>query len=76
MNRINKIILCGLLLCLFGAAGKGYGQEVDRLSLITSETQFTNFGWPEDHLPHYSAVAVDSDSVLVALGMPFNLPKP
>ena len=28
MNRINKIILCGLLLCLFGAAGKGYGQEV------------------------------------------------
>ena len=28
MNRVNKIILCGLLLCLFGA-GKGYGQEVD-----------------------------------------------
>ena len=27
MNRMNKIILCGLLLCLFGA-GKGlYGQE-------------------------------------------------
>ena len=29
MNRMNKIILCGLLLCLLGAAGKGYGQEVD-----------------------------------------------
>ena len=29
MNRINEIILCGLLLCLFGAAGKGYGQEVE-----------------------------------------------
>lgn len=29
MNRMNKILLCGLLLCLFGAAGKGYGQEVD-----------------------------------------------
>ena len=28
MNRMNKIILCGLLLCLLGAAGKGYGQEV------------------------------------------------
>ncbi|MDA7676558.1 chitobiase/beta-hexosaminidase C-terminal domain-containing protein, partial [bacterium] len=28
MNRINKIILCGLLLCLLGAAGKGYGQDV------------------------------------------------
>ena len=28
MNQINKIILCGLLLCLLGAAGKGYGQEV------------------------------------------------
>ena len=28
MNRMNKTILCGLLLCLFGAAGKGYGQEV------------------------------------------------
>jgi len=29
MNRMNKIILCGLLLCLLGAAGKGYGQEVE-----------------------------------------------
>ena len=29
MNQINKIILCGLLLCLLGADGKGYGQEVD-----------------------------------------------
>ena len=29
MNQINKIILFGLLLCHFGAAGKGYGQEVD-----------------------------------------------
>ena len=28
MNRMNKILLCGLLLCLLGAAGKGYGQEV------------------------------------------------
>jgi len=28
MNRMNKIILCGLLLCMLGAAGKGYGQEV------------------------------------------------
>ena len=28
VNRINKTILCGLLLCLIGA-GKGYGQEVD-----------------------------------------------
>ena len=28
MNRMNKTILCGLLLCLLGAAGKGYGQEV------------------------------------------------
>jgi hypothetical protein len=27
MNQINKTILCGLLLCLLGAAGKGYGQE-------------------------------------------------
>jgi hypothetical protein len=27
MNRINKTILCGLLLCLLGAAGKGNGQE-------------------------------------------------
>jgi hypothetical protein len=26
MNRMNKIILCGLLLFLLGAAGKGYGQ--------------------------------------------------
>ncbi len=26
MNRINKTILCGLLLSLLGAAGKGYGQ--------------------------------------------------
>ena len=26
---MNKILLCGLLLCLFGAAGKGYGQEVE-----------------------------------------------
>ncbi len=25
---MNKTILCGLLLCLFGAAGKGYGQEL------------------------------------------------
>jgi len=31
MNRMNKIILCGLLLCLLGAAGKGYGQEVERV---------------------------------------------
>ena len=29
MNQINKTILLGLLLCLLGAAGKGYGQEVD-----------------------------------------------
>ncbi len=29
MNRMPKTILCGLLLCLLGAAGKGYGQEVD-----------------------------------------------
>ena len=29
MNRMNKIILCGLLLCLLGAWGKGHGQEVD-----------------------------------------------
>ena len=28
MNRMNKNILCGLLLCLLGPAGKGYGQEV------------------------------------------------
>ena len=28
MNQINKIILCGLLLCLLRAAGKEYGQEV------------------------------------------------
>ena len=27
MNRINKTIVCGLLICLLGAAGKGYGQE-------------------------------------------------
>ena len=27
MNQINKTILCGLLLCLFGAAGKGLGSE-------------------------------------------------
>ena len=26
MNRIQRIILCGLLLCLFGATGKGYAQ--------------------------------------------------
>jgi hypothetical protein len=31
MNRINKTILCGLLLCLFGAAGKGYGQYKEGL---------------------------------------------
>jgi len=28
MKRMNKILLCGLLLCLLGAAGKGDGQEV------------------------------------------------
>ena len=28
MNRINKTLLFGLLLCLLSAAGKGYGQEV------------------------------------------------
>ncbi len=27
MNRMNKIILCGLLLCLLGAAGKGYAAD-------------------------------------------------
>ena len=32
MNRMNKILLCGLL-CLMGA-GKGYGQEVDLVSVI------------------------------------------
>ena len=29
MTRIQRIIVAGLLLCLLGAAGKGYGQEVD-----------------------------------------------
>ena len=27
MNRIKKTILCGLLLCLIGAGGKGLGSE-------------------------------------------------
>jgi len=40
MNRMNKIILCGLLLCLFGA-GKGYGQESRKFMSepITSATE-------------------------------------
>ena len=29
MKQLNNIILYGLLLCLLGAAGKGYGQEVE-----------------------------------------------
>ena len=29
MKTINKTVLSLLLLCLLGAAGKGYGQEVD-----------------------------------------------
>ena len=29
MTRIQRIIVAGLLICLLGAAGNGYGQEVD-----------------------------------------------
>ena len=40
MNRMNKILLCGLLLCLFGA-WKGYGQELRKFMSepITSATE-------------------------------------
>jgi hypothetical protein len=41
MNQINKITLCGLLLCLFGAAGKGYGQEVEGGDVVTMEVKFS-----------------------------------
>ena len=49
MNRINKTILCGLLLCLLGAAGKGYGQTstVLKSSSRVSEEDVNelNAGW-------------------------------
>ena len=47
MNRINKTILCGLLLCLIGAAGKGYGQVVFKEVAIGIRT-------PDDKKMFYS----------------------
>jgi hypothetical protein len=41
MNRMNKIILLGLLLCLLGAAGKGYGQEVEGGGVVAREGKFS-----------------------------------
>ena len=65
MKRIQTILL-GLLLCLFGA-GKGlYGQQWS-ITELTSETTFSNLGPTE--LTANSAVAIDSDSVLIAYGV-------
>ena len=54
MNRMNKIILCGLLLCLLGAAGKGYGQEVKPGTVL----------WEFDTTNHETGGAVHSSAAI------------
>jgi hypothetical protein len=48
MNRMNKILLCGMLLCLLVAGGKGYGQEVGELiwKLDTGKKPKDNYEYP------------------------------
>ena len=53
--QVNKILLCGLLLCLLGAAGKGYGQEVDwNTERIYDSEKIGGVG--------YSSIGIDSNS--------------